>query len=81
MNEEDLRRNLAAAFVQLKDQQAELFEVKNQVAALRDLLKEASPTFEQMFSARVEYWRTRGRALNAETLEQFDEIILRLRNG
>jgi hypothetical protein len=67
--------------VHLKAQQEELFELKNQVAALRDLMKGASPTFARKFSKRVEEWGNQGRALNAEMLANFDEIILKLRNG
>jgi hypothetical protein len=81
MKEEDLRKNIAIAFVHLKEQQDELFEVKNQLVAMRDLMTEASPNFERLFSKGVAESRNRGRALNAETLARFDEIILRLRNG
>jgi hypothetical protein len=81
MNEEDLRKNLAMAFVYLKEQQSELFEVKNQLAAVRDIMREASPNFARMFSERVQDWQNQGRAGNAEMLAKFDEIILRLRNS
>jgi hypothetical protein len=80
MNEEDLRKNLATAFVFLKEQQSELFAVENQLAAVRDVMK-GSPKFAEMFSERLEDWQNRGRAVNAGMLAKFDEIILRLRNG
>jgi hypothetical protein len=81
MNEEELRKDLAIAFLHLREQHDELFELKNEVAAMRDLMQGLSPTFERMFSARLGEWRNHGRALNAETLLKFDEVILKLRNG
>jgi hypothetical protein len=80
MNEEDLRKNLAMAFVFLKEQQSELFEVRNQLAAVRDVMK-SSPKFAEMFSERLEDWQNRVHDANAEMLAKFDEIILRLRDG
>jgi len=81
MNEEDLRKNLAIAFVYLKEQQRDLFALHDQLAAVRDLMKEASPNFARMFESRVAGWQSQGRTLNDDTLSKFDEIILKLRNG
>jgi hypothetical protein len=81
MNEEDLRKSLAAALLYLKEQERELFELKNQVAAMRDIMNGASPNFARMFSERVEAFRNQGGALNDRTLNLFDEMILKLRNG
>lgn len=80
MNEEDLRKNLATAFLLLKEKQEEISGLRNEVAALRDTLAGASPRFQEMFSERLKYWQNAGRALHAETLAQFDEMILKLRD-
>ena len=81
MDEENLRKNIATALVLLKEQQTELFALQDQVAAMRDLMKGASPNFARMFSERVAEWQNRARSLRADTSAQFDEIILRLRDG
>jgi hypothetical protein len=81
MNEEDMRKSLATALLYIKEQERELSELKNQVAAMRDIMKDASPNFARMFSERVESFRSQGDALNDETLKIFDNMILKLRNG
>ena len=80
MNEEDLRKYIATAFVYLKVQQEELFALQNQVATMRDLMKDASPKFARMFSERLEEWQIRISGESARRYAELDEIILRLRD-
>lgn len=65
-----LLRNLIvdpAALLHIKEQERELFELKNQVAAMRDIIKDASSNFARMFSERVESFQSQGGALNDES--------------
>jgi ABC-type transporter Mla subunit MlaD len=75
----DLRPFLVDVFQELKEQQSALGALMDQVAALRDVLANASPEFSRQFSERLEYWQTQGASLKAETAAAFDATIQRLK--
>jgi hypothetical protein len=79
MHEKEFRLLLANVFGHLKEQQAALTSVMDQLASLRDVLKEASPGFSRAFSERLKYWQSQTVAINADSAALFDETIRRLK--
>lgn len=79
MTDTEVRSLFVDVYEELKEMQSGLSVVMDQVAALRDLMKEASPQFATLFSERLEYWQTQEASLRAETNALFDEKIRQLR--
>ena len=79
MTDNEVRSLFVDVFKELKEMQSGLSVVMDQVASLRDLMKEASPQFTTLFSERLEYCQTQEASLRAETNAAFDEKIRQLR--
>ena len=79
MTDNEVRSLFVDVYEELKEIQGGLSVVMDQVAALRDLMKEASPQFATLFSERLEYWQTQETSLRAETNALFDQKIRQLR--
>jgi hypothetical protein len=79
MQERELRALLANIFEHLKEQQLAIASVMDQLASLRDVLKEASPEFARVFSERLKHWQSQTAALNAGSAKLFDETIRQLK--
>jgi hypothetical protein len=79
MNDIEVRAYLVMLFTHLKAQREELDLVMDQVASLRDVMKDASPNFARLFDDRVKYWQNRVASLRAGTNEEFDKMIARLK--
>jgi hypothetical protein len=72
------RVRFAEILRQLKEQQSTLFTLMDQLASVRDVLKDASPEFAFRFSERVAHWQSLNASLRAETDAAFDEKIATL---
>jgi hypothetical protein len=79
MNDIEVRAYFVMLFTHLKAQREELDMVMDQLAALRDVLKDASPDFARAFDERLKYWQNRASLLRAGTIEEYGKMIARLK--
>lgn len=77
----EVRSLLANVFAHLKEQQLAIASLMDQVASLRDVLKEASPKFSNAFSERLKYWQSQTSAINADSVKLFDATIQQLKDS
>jgi len=79
MNEIDPFSLMATVFEHLREQENSLSNVMDELASLRDVLKETNPGFAHALESRLEYWKSRSAALRRDSNAIYDATIHLLR--
>jgi hypothetical protein len=80
MNDAELRTHLTTIYTLLQEYQDDLAESKHELEAIKDVLKEANPKFNEAYMRRLDFWRTRTSSLGVEKIP-FDDIIEKLKSS
>ena len=81
IHDSECRAMLASVFAEIKELAEATSHLQDQVASLRDVLKEAGPKFAELFDARLKFWQSQTTAVRAQTNAIYDQTIRKLRES